>query len=598
VTTQRPSISPIVKSRRSDSTGVAVRVPIARNGHVAYVLSAVVKQETFGALLQRQETPAGWVAGIYDDKGQTVARIPYRAPGARPVQAFLDAIARGSEGWTRMTSLEGIDNFTAHKTSDVTHWTVGVAMPTTVVLAGSNRAAAVLAAGILLTIAAALVITFFLGRRLARPIVELAAKAPLLTSGKAVDVPVTRIEEVTKLGEALKSASAAIRVRQELAEQQRQALEASDRAKDEFIAMLSHEMRNPLAALKSASYLLGATEHGNETVRAIQGVVERQTQHMTRLVEDLLDVSRIVMGKMTLEKELVDFADLVRGVLATWDQSGRFAHHRVTTRVEPAWVEGDRARLEQVVANLLHNAAKFTPAERSISVVVDTDGPNVRLMVADEGMGIPADALARVFEPFVQGPQGLDRQHGGLGVGLALVQRLVHLHDGRVAAQSEGPDRGSRFTVLLPAASPPALHKADAPAEVRAGVANRVLVVEDNDDARCSLSMLLQMQGYAVEATATGEAGIAAAGASMPDLVLLDIGLPDVDGYEVARRIRALAGGGNCIIVAVTGYGQPKDVDRALGGGFDSHVTKPMTLATLRHLLSSIGTRRSTKTAA
>jgi len=598
VETMQPSIGNMSRGRLVDGLGIPIRVPVIRDAKVVFILTAVVRQQAFAALLARQQVPDGWVAGIVDAKGQIVARVPPLAPGSLPAQVFLDAIAKSAEGWTRMTTLEGIDNFTAHKTSDFSHWTVSIAIPTSVVLGASQGAALGLAVGVMVTIALGVGIAVVLGRRISRPIGQLAAKAPLLGSGKAAEVPVTQIDEVRQLGEALQSASAAIRVRQELAEQQRQALEAGDRAKDEFIAMLSHELRNPLAALTSASQILAAVRTVNKTVDAVQGVIERQTQQMTRLVEDLLDVSRVATGKITLDKEALDLGELVGGVVRTWQQAGRLADRRLTTTLNEVWVNGDYARLEQVVTNLLHNAVKFTGNGAGITVTVDSLDDHARLGVADEGAGIPAEELSRVFEPFVQAPQGLSRHQGGLGLGLAIVQRLIRLHGGTAHAESEGPNRGSCFTVLLPSIPPSSIHHLRSLHRTSASSVKRVLLVEDNDDARGSMAMLLRVEGFDVEAECDGMSALASCNRALPDLALLDIGLPDIDGYEVARRIRAMPGAQHCILIAVTGYGQPEDVAKALAAGFDHHITKPLTLSALHEALAMMQRGRSAGTAA
>jgi CheY-like chemotaxis protein len=308
---------------------------------------------------------------------------------------------------------------------------------------------------------------------------------------------------------------------------------------------------------------------------------------MTRLVEDLLDISRITMGKATLDREVLDLAALARGVVQTFKQTGRPGASAIQLEAAQVWVDADRARLEQVLTNLLDNALKFSPALSPVTVSVRQDGGQAVLTVADAGVGIEGGAIGRIFDLFVQGEQGPDRSKGGLGIGLALVKRVVELHGGAVAAASEGIGKGAVFSVRLPAAGRPVEAQAPAAAPRAAGARN-ILIIEDNDDARQMLGAVLSLSGHTVREARDGASGLERAAAETPEVALIDIGLPDLDGYEVARRLRSGRGGRAMKLIAITGYGQPEDERRALEAGFDAHLTKPVAADVLKQMLASM----------
>ncbi|HEX6209328.1 MAG TPA: ATP-binding protein, partial [Methylomirabilota bacterium] len=362
--------------------------------------------------------------------------------------------------------------------------------------------------------------------------------------------------------------------------------EAANRAKDEFLAMLGHELRNPLGTITNAVAVVDRLA-ADESTRRLTAMIRRQTSHLSRLVDDLLDVSRVTSGKIGLQAQPVDLHELVGRCLETLAHAGRTDDHRVTLQGDPVHVVGDAARLEQVVNNLVDNALKYTPARGAVTVITERAGGDAVLRVRDTGRGIRADVLARVFDLFVQEPQTLDRARGGLGLGLTLVKRLVELHGGSVSAWSEGPQRGSEFVVRLPAivqaAGPPAV--AAAARDVTAP-ARRVLIVEDGPDARESLRMLLEHAGHVVETAEDGPTGLAKLRAFRPEVALIDIGLPGLDGYALARLVRERPETSGIRLVAVTGYGQDDDRQRALAAGFDLHVAKPVDPVRLRDLLA------------
>jgi signal transduction histidine kinase len=362
-------------------------------------------------------------------------------------------------------------------------------------------------------------------------------------------------------------------------------LRAADRAKDEFLAMLSHELRNPLGAIGSAVRVLADATKPNPTLARAHAVIDRQVAHLARLVDDLLDVGRVTAGKIVLDCRPLDLAEIVTGVVSAWRAAGQPGPRAVTVRTESVWVEADETRLEQVVTNLVANALKFTPPEGSVTVSVRAEHREAVLEVQDTGIGMTPDLIGRVFDLFAQGVQTPDRAHGGLGIGLTLVRHLVERHGGTVTAHSAGPGRGSVFTVRLPAIETPSRPLTSAP-ERRASAPRRVLIVEDNEDAREMMRFALEYEGHTVLTAADGPAGITLAASAGPDIALIDIGLPGVDGYEVARRIRAVRGR-TITLVALTGYGGSDDRERAEQAGFDVHLVKPVEPAKLADVIGA-----------
>jgi signal transduction histidine kinase/CheY-like chemotaxis protein len=374
----------------------------------------------------------------------------------------------------------------------------------------------------------------------------------------------------------MEQAGAALVVREQAA---RLLAEEASRAKDEFLAMLGHELRNPLSAVSSAVEVLRRSPPGSEMARSALDVTERQVLHLAHMVGDLLDVTRVVAGKVALAMEAVDLGEVARRVVETLRMTGASQGHVFAVRTEPAWVQGDLTRLEQVINNLVGNAIKYTPPGRSIQVVVQAEADEAVLQVADEGEGIAEELLPRVFDVFVQGEQPLDRAAGGLGVGLTLVKRLVEMHGGRVVASSSRS--GACFEVRLPrVVAPPVQAEAPMPGE-RPGL--RVLVVEDNADALSTLSDMLRLDGHSVHGERDGREGLAALLAQWPDAAIVDIGLPGIDGLQLALSARAKGYPGR--LVALSGYGEREDTQRTRKAGFDAHLVKPVDLRLLRATL-------------
>ncbi len=428
------------------------------------------------------------------------------------------------------------------------------------------------------------------------------ANTDLAKTNAALEAEKTR--ELEELNRDLKRANieleAANRALQaEIAERvriERQLMEA-DRHKDEFIAMLAHELRNPLAPIRNAVEIMRSKPPSDPQLAWTREVIERQLGSLTHLVDDLLDVSRITRGKINLAREPLELATIIGRAVETTQPLLAEKRQRLELDVPDGslQVQGDLTRLTQIVGNILANAAKYTDAGGRIMLVARAVGPSVEIRVRDTGIGIPPDQLPRIFDLFTQVESRHDRTPGGLGIGLALVRRLVELHGGAVSAQSDGPGQGSEFIVQLPRhdssrapASSPAPPRTDQSAPRCAGTSHRILIVDDNRDALESLAALMELAGHAVRAAPDGESALALAASFRPHVLLLDLGLPKLDGYEVARRIRAEPWGKAMVLIALTGWGQDEDRRRTRECGFDSHMVKPLDLQMLTDYLGRL----------
>jgi CheY-like chemotaxis protein len=364
----------------------------------------------------------------------------------------------------------------------------------------------------------------------------------------------------------------------------RAAAEAENRAKNEFLAMLAHELRNPLMAIGTAMLTIRGQAERDPIVRRAKRVVERQVKHLARLLDDLLDVSRLTRGKIELRKETVTLQTIVAAALETTRGFVDSRRHveSVSLPSEPLSFEADPARITQVVSNLLDNAVRFTPRDGKISVTGYGQRGEVVLRVRDTGIGIAPEVLPRVFDLFVRADRSQAGSEEGLGVGLALARTLVELHGGTITAQSEGPGRGSEFVLRLPVGAPVGPRERDDRRQI--AVARHILLVEDDDNVREALRRILELDGHRVELARDGHTGVDLALATAPQVALIDIGLPGIDGYEVGRRIRAALGSG-VLLVAVTAQGQEQDRRRSREAGFDAHVVKPVSYEELTRIL-------------
>ncbi|WP_420475525.1 ATP-binding protein [Noviherbaspirillum sp. ST9] len=583
---------------------ISVEVPVPHPDGPRFILSQAFVAEYFNRVFDQAAMAPDGVIGIFDRDGLTVARSRGAAEfvGKPTVPDLIEAARSADEGMLRTRNLEGKEVYGIYTRSKMSGWIVAVGVPINHIEDAARKAVLVSGIGLLAAIAGAIVVAYLLGRRLADAIGGAVRSATALGRGEQPAETSSGVVEVDRLHAALAEAGTILRRERDsrtAAEAERAALFASEqearrlaeqqnKTKDEFLAMLGHELRNPLGAISNAVAIMETAGLSAESSQRAQAVISRQSQHLARIVDDLLDVSRVMSGKVFLNRQHLDLAESVRHCVASLSGTRRIGAHTLDVDVEPAWVDADPTRIEQVISNLLLNAAKYTPGAGCITVRVRACEGKAMLTVSDNGIGIPAQLMSQIFDVFVQGPAQLDRSQGGLGIGLALVQRLVMLHGGTVTAHSDGAGKGSMFIVALPLATEAGNAGSLGVPHPAAGGGYRVLLVEDNEDNRQTLSAVLSIFGHTVSAAGDGSAGLQAAMEEVPDVAVIDIGLPGIDGYEVARRLRASPVTRGIRLVAVTGYGQQEDRDRALAAGFDVHLVKPVEPARLLEAINRL----------
>ncbi len=596
---RRPVVSDLFAAQRG--LVVSVGVPVIESGVVTHFLVADLELHWYDKLLTRQGLPQGAVAALFDRNFKFVARSVEgeERRGQDPTRALVEDMQRGAtEGLERYTNLNGTAVYTAW-TFTRHGWGVGFATPSAPVANAFWMHLAVFGALWVVALLGGLAYAFAKARPIAASLESLEERADDLASGQRLtDLPGSGVEEVDRAVDALERASealqSAMRERDRSLETERAARassEAANRAKDEFLAMLGHELRNPLAAISNAVAIVKSAQRTSQQLDFAAGVIERQSETLKRLIDDLLDVGRAMTDKIVLTRTPLDLAACVRHVVGSLDAAGRLANRHLEIDAEPVWIGGDRLRIEQIVTNLLTNAARFTTGGGRITIRVAHEADDAVLEVADDGCGIAAEDLPRVFDLFFQGASSAERSSGGLGVGLTLVQRLARLHGGGAEAASAGRGRGATFTVRLPAAHAGQGRAPMAPS-VEARESLTILLVEDNADARESLRMALELQGHEVLEAGDAQAALELLRRRRPEVAVLDIGLPGMDGYELARRLRTQFGR-DLVLIALTGYGTASDERKALEAGFDRHLTKPIDVRDLARVLEQTHRRSS-----
>lgn len=571
-----PGDRPVLLSRLDGDPSARstwVGTPLATPDGARYLLAARIGTELWQALLQDASLDTERFVTLFDAQHRIIARTP--APqgvvGSSLAAQDIAAMADGASGVQRAALLDGGPSYSAWQRLQHGGWGVGVGALSARFDAARQRAMLIAfgtAAGcLLLGVSAALAVA----RHVARPLRRLIGGG----SGDAGDETPIDVAEIAQLRDALAQAErerneAAARLARKAGE-----AEAANRAKDELLAMLGHELRNPLNAIVTAVEVLRRAEPDSELAASARAVVARQTRKLAAMVDELLDVGQVMADEVSLALQPVNLAELVRNVVAGAQATAAERQQQlVAGELVALQVRGDARRLTQVLGHLLDNAMKYTPAGGTIRVELLHDAGDALLRVHDSGPGIAPDLLPRIFEPFVQGERGLDRPNGGLGIGLALVKRLVELHGGTVRAGTSA--HGGRFEVRLPAL--------DAPSAA-ASCPSRVGVIDDNPDVLTSMRSMLELAGHSVRTAADGDAGLAMLLADAPDVAIVDIGLPGIDGYEVARRSRA--GGYRGRLIALSGYGQTRDLQRSVTEGFDAHLVKPVNPDQLLPLLGA-----------
>jgi signal transduction histidine kinase/CheY-like chemotaxis protein len=589
---------------RDQQFAFTVRVPVAHDNVVAYALSAVILPGSLVNII-RQQAPASeeLVRGVVDRNGTVIARSPdpENFIGRQATPDFLAARTQG-EGVTRITGLDGRRVYSAFSTAPVSGWVAAVAIPESAVDdLGAGSVPLIVASSFGLLVVGGL-FAFAISRRITKDIEAAATAADVVASGEEPEVPASRVSEVRQLAEGLRRSAAMLEARErerdehilradqarQAADQARDAAESANRAKDDFLATLGHELRNPLAPALTALHLMRL--RGDTGGQREREIIERQVQHLARLVDDLLDVSRARAGRLEIRKRPFELIHAIETAVEIAGPLIALRGHTLTLDL-PRFglaVNGDETRLAQVFGNLLNNAAKHTDHPVQIVVRARVEGDMVIVTCADTGQGIDAQLLPRVFDHFSQGAQSIERRQGGLGLGLAVVKTLVELHGGSVRADSGGPGTGSTFTVQLPRAEAAAGAVAGSDAEpAMEGGDRRVLIVDDNKDAAEMLADIVRIRGYRVAVTHDGVSALKANDAFRANVAILDIGLPGMNGLELARRLRASADGRTIRLVAVTGYGQQSDVEASRAAGFDVHLVKPVTAEKLFDAIST-----------
>ena len=596
IASQVPVVGYLVKSNEGGYT-LSVRVPVMRNGELRFVISAVLDPNAILTVLNSHRAAESWTVAAADAKGNRVARTRSveQSLGTPFSPTLVAMMARGgSEGAGTTINSEGDSVFTAYTRGGEYGWTTAVGQSTALVEAAARDSFMTFGTGVALSTLLGALVALFMARRIVMPITQLREAAIGMGRGERFHAPELDVRELHDVSMTLAAAdegqARAHAEREELLKREqaaRAAAEAANRAKDEFLAMLGHELRNPLGAISNAAYVLENEKLDGESARRTRAIIMRQVGHLTRLTDDLLDAARALMGKIVLRKRPLDLSAVAMQSIATLKGAHRLQGHRIIEDFQPAWVDADGVRLDQVIVNLVVNAVKYTPPGGTIRISVRREGHEAILTVADDGIGLAPELAPNVFDLFVQGDRALDRNEGGLGIGLTLVRRLAELHGGSAVVHSDGPGLGSEFIVRLPLTEP-ASALPDSPPRMESSGSRHILLVEDNADARDTLAMLLEIQGHRVETAADGPSGLEKALALQPEVALIDVGLPGMDGYEVARRIRASRGMRRPLLVALTGYGAPEDRERALAAGFDSHVVKPVDDRTLAEILSGV----------
>jgi signal transduction histidine kinase len=620
IDSQRTVVSDLITGAVQRIPVTTINVPVPLDGGRRYVLGAVFAPDYFSKLISRGTVPASWTLSVIDRGGRFVARP--REPGrlaqlANP--ALLEAAASAERGLIRHPTQAGVDAYHAFVHSPMSGWIIAVTVPADEIEGAARHAVMLAAAGMLVALLCAAFAALFFGRRLAGALDRAARAATGLSEGGRIRPPGagSGIAEFDELQRAIAEAGAKLARSEaeratllQLEQRARRQAEEQVRIRDDFLAMLSHELRNPLSGILGAAQLL-RIENANPTQkRHAQDILLRQGKHLTRIVDDLLDLARLARGKVKLDMRPVELSAVVESVVDALRVAGRI-EHRLGCRLEPAWIRADRTRIEQVVANLVTNALKYTPSQGTIDIALTTGNGEACLVVRDSGVGIAPELMPTLFETFVQGAVTLDRAQGGLGIGLSLVRSLVTLHGGSIEAASEGSGQGSTFTLRLPLqdadaaanAVPDGGLEARAPAAgvtvanggtVASGVeadqdaAFTILLIEDNEDARHMLAAQLEAAGHRVLEAANGPTGIALAREVRPDLAIVDIGLPGMNGYQIAARLRRDADTRSLRLVALTGYGQEADRQLALNAGFDAHFAKPLKAEALADILARV----------
>ena len=590
--TQKPYVSDMYVGQRTGRQIVAVYIPANAKGPAGNILVQAFALEQWKNFHKNLIPSDDWIIAVLDRSGKIIARSHRDEDfvGKLARADLIHAAAQEKTGLFKTTTLEGIDSYVAFDHSDVSGWTIAAAAPTASIDEPVVRALEIAVGGFLIAVITSVTVASTFGRRFIVALHTSSTAAELLGRGQTPEVVRTPIVDVNELNQSLAEAGGLLereRSARLVAEKERERLQQEERlaritaekeskAKDNFLAMLGHELRNPLAAISGAVSVLTRSKHRTPDIDRYLSIIHRQNRHLTHIIDDLLDMSRLIAGKIVLERHPVNLAESLQSCVDSLKAAGRTANHTVTVTAEQSWVSADPVRIEQIFINLIGNAIKFSPLGAPINIGLRSYDDVVVITVQDQGIGMSPELLTEIFEPFVQGPAPLIGSQSGMGIGLALVKQLVELHGGTVKVASAGQNLGSTFTILLPKVDAPVIESCSSSGHLMTAKPRTLLYVEDNNDARTVMSEMLRMYGYTVIEAANGADALAAVALRQPDAVVLDIGLPDMTGYDVARRMRELPDCSNLPILALTGYGQLKDKDKTQQLGFSAHLVKPV----------------------
>lgn len=584
--TGKPHISSLIMSFAVGHPTLAVVVPVFVEGRVPYVLAVGLLSSRLSEAVVSSGLPHEWFASVVDQEGTIIARTR-AADRFIGTKEHAEAWGRiqaqpGASGYVDGDTKEGDPAMLAFARSSQAGWTTVIAIPTQALTDQLHRSLSLVATAAVAVLLLAAALGWWGLEQITRPLERLEHLAQSLEGGEDAQAGPTGIEQFDRLGGTIARAGRVIRERhRELREQQEQ--------KDQFIATLAHELRNPLAPIRTGLHILSRHPPPSVAERTV-ATMQRQLSHMVRLIDDLLDVSRVARGTLVLRKEEADLKAIVADAVASAETyiNGAGQHLVVEVPPEPVCATVDSARACQVLINLLHNASKFTPSGGLIRLRLECTPDTAEISVSDSGCGIAAADLENIFELFYQVRDETDAAPPGLGIGLSLSRRLAQMHGGELRAESKGRGHGATFTLRLPRLAASHAHSA-VPVHRTDGVSagRRIMVVEDNLDAADTLAAALRLEGHTVCIAHDGPSAIKLASEVRVDVVLLDIGMPMMDGYEVCRQLRGMEGYRDALIVALTGWGAARDRQRAEEAGFDAHVTKPADWPQIEEALSA-----------
>ncbi|MDI1260909.1 ATP-binding protein [Aquabacterium sp.] len=587
--TQRPLVTDLIVGPVTGKLLTTVYLPTKAFGGRQYVVAQAFSVEHWKKAVLQTEVRRDWVVAVIDHSGRFISRSKNAANllGKQARPELVAAAAASHDGLIRHNTLEGIESYDAFTHSDLTGWTIAVAAPVQSIEASASQAVALLTAGVLLALAGATATSLVLAHKfiLAMNTASTAARR-LATDQRQLKVARTSVHEVNVLNDALAEAGRLLEAdrhaKAELAQQRlhlldietraREEAQAQNAAKDQFLALLGHELRNPLSAIAGATAILGKSQDLQLIDSKYLGMIQRQSKHLRHIVNDLLDVSRMLSGKIVLERQPLNLAECLHHCIEALQATDRGAGRRFVVEAEEVWLDGDIVRIEQVLSNLLTNALKYSPVDKALHIRVQASGTLAVVEIRDFGMGMSPALLPRIFEPFLQGPALSGNLQSGLGIGLALVKQLVELHDGEVKVHSDGEGLGSTFTVTWPLIPSPHLARSALSDTTRS--ACKILLIEDNVDTMEATAELLRFAGHHVVEAQDGDQGLAMAATSMPDVVVMDIGLPRRDGYEIAAELKQSAQLRHIPLIALTGYGQQRP--GAGSSNFSAFLVKPV----------------------